>query len=63
MKKEEKSKLKFNIILSLIGLLISLIFLILEILIIKQGLMFWIAIAGCNLLIFLGNYYEYKKMK
>lgn len=62
MKEEEKSKYKFNIIISLIGILISIICIIYEILILKSFPIFWIIILSCNLIILMGNIYEYKKM-
>ena len=57
----EKSKYKFSIILSIIGLFICLICLILEIFIIKESMLFWIILLVCNLIILIGNLYEYKK--
>lgn len=56
-----KSKLKFNIIISLIGILISLICLLCEMFILKGELIFWLIIFSCNLVIFISNFHEYKK--
>lgn len=60
MKKEEKSKYKLSMIISLIGIVISIICLILEIVYLKKSIIFWIILLSCNVLIFIGNYYEYK---
>ena len=62
MREEEKSKIKFNIIIAMIGLFISLVFLILEIFIIKRDFIFWIILSLCNFIIVIGSYYAYKKM-
>lgn len=62
MKEEEKSKYKFNIIISLIGIVISIICMIYEIFISKSFPMFWIIIFSCNIVILIGNIYEYKKI-
>lgn len=62
MREEEKSKIKYNVIICFICTMISLIFIILELLIMKRNSIFWIIIFISNLLILLGNYYAYKKM-
>ncbi|MBQ9024568.1 MAG: hypothetical protein IJ105_05025 [Bacilli bacterium] len=62
MREEEKSKIRYSVIISLIGIAISLICLILELVLIKRFSVFWTIILICNILILLGNYYEYKKM-
>ena len=61
MKEEEKSKLKYGIIISIIGIIISLICMIGEIIIFKIIPFFWIIILICNITILIGNLYEYKK--
>lgn len=62
MKEEEKSKLKYGIIISTIGIIISLICLISELVILNKSGLFWIIILICNILILIGNLYTYKKM-
>ena len=62
MREEEKSKIRYSVIISLIGIAISLICLILELVLIKRFSVFWTIILICNILILLGNYYEYKKL-
>ena len=62
MKEREKSKSKFNMLLSIIGIVISIVCLLLEIFVIKSGIIFWIIILTCNILVLIGNYYEYKKL-
>lgn len=62
MKEESKSKLKYGIIISIIGIIVSLICIILELLIIKNSVIFWVIVLSCNLAILIGNLYEYKKM-
>ena len=62
MKKEDKSKLKYNVIICFIGTTISLGCFILELVLIQKVSIFWIILLICNLLILLGSYYEYKKM-
>lgn len=62
MKKEEKSKYKLSMIISIIGIIISVICLVLEIIYLKNAIIFWVIILSCNILIFIGNYYQYKNM-
>ena len=62
MKEEQKSKLKYGIIISTIGIIISLICIIFETITFKNFPLFWIIILVCNLLILIGNFYTYKKM-
>lgn len=62
MKEEQRSKLKYGIIISAIGIIISLICIILETITFKNFPIFWIIILVCNLLILIGNFYTYKKM-
>ena len=61
MKEEEKSKLKYGIIISIIGVVISVICMIGEIITFKKVPIFWIIILSCNLTILIGNLYAYKK--
>ena len=60
-KENEKSKYKLSIIISIIGLVICFICLILEIFIIKESMLFWIILITCNLIILIGNLYQYIK--
>lgn len=53
--KDEHGNRKFNLIISSIGLSISLICLILEIVLMKKSIAFWITLTICNLCILLGN--------
>ena len=63
MNEKEKSKAKFNMILSIIGIVISIVCLLLEIFIIKSGIIFWLILLICNITILIGNYLEFKNSK
>ena len=62
MNEEVKSKIKYAIIMSLIGLIISLVFLIFEI-VTKGDIIFWAILSSCNLVLLLANIISYKKEK
>lgn len=59
---ELKSKTKFSIIISLIGVIISLICLILEIISKGTSITFWVILLSCNISIMLANISNYRKM-
>lgn len=60
MDEEIKSKIKYSIIMSIIGISISLIFLIFEI-INKRDIIFWSVILICNLIVLITSIVSYKK--
>ena len=60
MDEEIKSKIKYSIIMSIIGMSISLIFLIFEI-INKRDIIFWSVILICNLIVLITSIVSYKK--
>ena len=62
MKEEEKSKYLYLIILSLVGIIISIIFMILELLNDKESLIFWIIIFICNISSLIFCLCSYKKL-
>ena len=53
--KDESGNKKFNLIISAIGLFISLICLILEIVFMKKSIIFWATLSICNFCILMGN--------
>lgn len=60
MDEEIKSKIKYSIIMSIIGISISLIFLIFEIMN-KRDIIFWSVILICNLIVLITSIVSYKK--
>ena len=60
MDEEIKSKIKYSIIMSIIGISISLIFLIFEIMK-KRDIIFWLVILICNLIVLITSIVSYKK--
>ena len=60
MDEEINSKIKYSIIMSIIGISISLIFLIFEI-INKRDIIFWSVILICNLIVLITSIVSYKK--
>lgn len=60
MDEEIKSKIKYSIIMSIIGISISLIFLIFEIMK-KRDIIFWSVILICNLIVLITSMVSYKK--
>ena len=61
MNEEERSKLKLNIIISVIGIIIGLFCYLLEIFVLKMSGIFWLILLIVNIIILVVNAYEYKK--
>ena len=61
MNEEERSKLKLNIIISVIGIIIGLFCYLLEIFVLKMYGIFWLTLLIVNMIILVVNAYEYKK--
>lgn len=59
---ELKSKTKFSIIISLIGVIISLICLIFEIISKGSSITFWVILLTCNISVMFANIANYRKM-
>ena len=53
--KEDNGNKKFNIIVSSIGLFISIVCLVLEIVLMKKSIAFWATLTICNACILIGN--------
>ena len=63
MKKDINSQIKFNCILSIIGLILCAICLIVEIIIKGNSITFWIILFICNLVILITNLTQREKKK
>jgi len=61
MSEVERSKIKMNIILTIIGIIIALACFLIEILLLKMSGIFWLILLICDIAILIINVVEYKK--